>query len=335
MRLLKVRLAAAAVVAAWASVPGAARSAGRPVAACVLRQAEVEGIDQPALDRALLLEAREAGLDLALAPPSAGDCPEPRSVRDVVLVIGPPATVTVNRASGDVRRLHLENTDRIDRAREVAKLVVTLLTGDFAHAPIVDDRLPARARPPAPPPASGPGVQGYAHVAGQYLFQAGPSLHALAVGVEAGVSLLDERIQAGLAAALQPRQDLGQSSIPASIQSVPVLLSVRGGWAFSRVLVRVGVHAGFEWRQVRYQPPARLTDRTETSEAAILGGEFEVVVRVTPALRVAVAAVGRGYFGGPSLSWDGRGVYDSPRGSFGVEVRIGAVFPARGNQSPM
>jgi hypothetical protein len=93
-----------------------------------------------------------------------------------------------------------------------------------------------------------------------------------------------------------------------------------------RVLLRGALGIGIEWRQVTVSVPDRPDARRLEKTVPVLEAELETVVALTRVLRVSVAGLFRGFLGGEALSWQGRTIYDPPRVSVGLAIRLGAVL---------
>jgi hypothetical protein len=75
--------------------------------------------------------------------------------------------------------------------------------------------------------------------------------------------------------------------------------------------------------------PDRPDARQITGTVPLLEAEVEAVVAATAVLRVSVAGLFRGFLGGEGLSWQGRTVYDAPRVTVGLAIRVGVLVRDR------
>jgi len=302
---------------------------------CVVRSGKVPGLEAAAFDAALVMERRKWGIVIDVSErPSLDSCAFPSSdgIR-LILFLEPGTVVRIQDSAGTIRPVDLSQTDIRDRAAEVARFVVALMPGPAnpARPALLTGPLPQRrmATLAGPLPAAPPPVQGYAEAGGWYAWEGGAGMHTGGISGEVGVSLLDERLLAGLRAGWQPSQ-AGPGG-PASVQSVPVTAVVHGGVRISRILLRLVLEVGLEWRRVVVAPRSRIDPVTAGDTAGVLGGELEVVVPLTPLLRLAIAGTGRGYLRGASFTWNGENVLKAPRYAFGAAVRLGVVFPVAGS----
>jgi hypothetical protein len=164
-------------------------------------------------------------------------------------------------------------------------------------------------------------------VAGWYAWQAGPSLHAAGPALEAGVTLLEERLAVGVRCGWQPTRAVPGTGTSTSLQAVPVSLAVHGGWRFRSLLLRGVLEAGAEWRKVEATFPQRFQPLRDSSAIGFLGGEVEVVALLGETWRAGLAATVRGYLERPSFVWQGGTAIPATEWSIGTALWLGAVFP--------
>lgn len=323
----------------WLAGPALVLAASSPSAAlsgtlCIVRVAAVEGLDDGALGPALDLEARKAGLDLARrAATSRAGCPALAPDR-LALVLGEVPPVVVAGPGDAAWPLDVEGVAVEERCQDVARRVVALFASAGAHRvpPILGDRLeawPVRAQEPPPPSPPGEPVQGYLWASGAYRYEPAATLHAGAAGLEGGVALFHERLEAGLALAWQPVRTVGNDLLRSRVDAVDVGARLRGGADLGTTLLRAGVGVGAQWRRLRLRVATRSDELQAVAWIPVVSGEVEAAFRIGPFFRAALATTIQGYPTWTNYRYRGQPVYDGPRFAVDVALRIGAVFPRR------
>lgn len=302
---------------------------------CIVKQGVLPGLEAEILDGALALEQRKRGIVVVRSDADRpGSCPPASAGQSrVVLIVGSGGDVVLIGPSGGEQRLAIGSLEPMDRARELARQVIGRVPGpgERGPTPMVEGPLPpmmlaeAVRRPPAVV------VRGYAEAGGRYEYRFGNGAHVGGLDAELGVSILEGRFELGARAGWLRAAQVRGAGIPVSFQAVPVEVVARGGPRFGRVLLRLGVAAGFEWRQMRTTDlPGRSYPARRTETVAAVGGEVEVAVDLVPGLRLAVAGMIRGFPGGTRYTWYDASVYDAPRVAAGASLRLVAVFPGGG-----
>ena len=321
-------MVALAVLQAW---PAAAR-AQSSASLCVVTRSVVEGLDFDCVRSALALEWKKARLPLeqrVVAAPAAEACPPGSDGPSALLMITGAEAVLLGPAGATLRQ-DLEPAVPVDRAQDLARRVVSLFSTEIrrGHPVLVD-----LARDVPGPPAEHrkrDAPAGYITVGGRYGYQTSGGQHRFATDLEGGVSLYDERLQIGLRVGFEPDQEATRDPFRIRSLAVPMTAQLRGGGrVHPRILVRGALGAGFEWRQVSASVPDRPDARQITGTVPLLEAEVEAVVAATSVLRVSVAGLLRGFLGGEGLSWQGRTVYDAPRVTVGLTIRVGVLVRDR------
>lgn len=315
--MARLALAAFVVVTIWACP-----AATSPVPVCLPTSGSEDGLEAPTLAVSLAFEQRKWGL--AIDPVDGAACPT--DVPAVRIRVGPGPFARVE-AGGDAVDLDLSADDPADRSPEVSRVALALAATLFRDRPAIVEAalaLPIRTAPLR----SGPELRPMAHImaGGGYVVEPGPGVHAGGVEVEAGIALLNERLLFALRSGWQAPAAVGRAAVPATVQAVPLVLTVRGGFRVRPVLIRIGAGLGFRWCRVDASPRARLEGDGRTQTVPQVSGEIEVVGAPWRNLRVALAADVRGFIGGTSYTWSGRDVYPAPRWGVGLSVRVGAVL---------
>jgi hypothetical protein len=328
-----MRAGSRAIVALGIALVPLAAAGDTPASLCVVRRGSVEGLDEAALRAAIDEERHKWSLVFTrIEAPDETQCPGPvPEAANVVLLLS--VRIEVRGADGVVRDIEIESVAPPDRPREIARLVMAQFprAGSPVAPQIVEPDPPriVRAAPPADPaPAAPDRMPGwYLLAGGAYAYQSGSGVHAGGPTLEGGLTWFDERLSLGVRVGWMPSRDVPGAAPPASAQSVPVTVTVRGGVALGPVLLRVGAEVGAEWRSVSAQPGSWIDEPSVSGTAAVLGGEVEMLVTVWRAVRLSIALTGRGYAGGDSWAWHGSPVYEAPNWAVGAAFRVGLAFP--------
>lgn len=324
----------ALVAVAVAICAGPVRAAVAPRLLCIVRLGEVPGLAPEDLGPALRLEQRKRGESWeSVEVVDPADCP----VRtDVVLALGPPGIAEV-RASRSPSpppgpqagmRMNLSGVDPLDRPAEVARIVASGLVAPAAPTDLVEAEVARLSHLAGAPALAASGPAGYVRLGGLWTWVSGPDVHAAGADFEAGASLFDERLEVGLRVGWEPPRSATTPAGSRRAQAVPVVAAVRGGLRLGRVRLLAGLAGGIEWRRMELEPATRFGRLSQDSLAGLLEGSIEGVVAAWGPLRIAVAGVFRGYFGGPTLAWNGRTAWEAPAWSAGLALRLGALIPA-------
>ncbi len=215
--LLSLAIPLAAVPVAAAPGDASPAQGSPPVTLCIVRSAGIEGLEPALLEPALGLEARKAGRRLECLPGESRDACPPGPDR-LVLLLMPGPSVSVIDGTRAEWPLDLAGLDAPDRAQDVARRVVALglAQGKVTGEPLVSEvlaRWPSAAiRPPGPAVRAGRALQGYLIVQGAWRYESSARLHAGSAGLEGGVSLYGERLQAGALLAWQPVRSMHPGS---------------------------------------------------------------------------------------------------------------------------
>lgn len=316
------------LLATAALVPGTTRA--QPSATlCVVARSPAEGLGFEDVRSAVAREWSKArlALDLRLiSSPAPEACPPGSTGPSALVLLTGPEAVLLGPA-GAVAKQDLASAAPVDRAQEFARRVVSLFATEIRRGrPVLVEGV---REVPAAPGAAGTdaAMAGYLSVGGRYGYQPSGGRHRFATDLEGGLSFYDERFQAGLRVGFEPRQDATRDPFRIASLAVPVAVEIRGGGrVHPRVLVRGALGIGIEWRQVSASVPDRPDARHLETTVPVVEVELETGIAVTRVLRVSVAGLFRGFLGGEALSWQGRTVYDPPRVSVGLAIRLGAVL---------
>lgn len=315
---------------------------GVPQTLCVVHQDPVDGLETDALRVAIALEKRRIGAAFnRLDAPSLDDCPP--GPRIVVVLVGA-RDAWWQGADGRPQAMEIGSMDPRDRAPEVARRIVAFLArpSDSSTLPIVQDGLhPPHARIPQPEESAtcrGDAIGtcdrhwGYLRAGGRYEYQPGVRLHAGTLEIEAGVSLLGERLALGLKGGWQPATTTqGQGTgATAQVTAVPLALLFRGGMVWRRVAVRAGLGAGLEWRRVRLHLPSSSTSPASSGIFPTIDVELDLSIVCNRYLRVVVGASVRGFPSWTDYFVAGRQVLEGARVGLGTFLRLETLFGAAG-----
>jgi len=304
---------------------------------CIVRAAAIDGLESATLGPALDLEAMKAGLALAHREAESRDDCLPTTDDRLVLLVGEGPAVVVFGPSGTAWPVDLGGLEIPDRAQDVARRVVALFRrpGRESGLSLVMEGLPRWPAPPAPTPTaawSAPGprrVQGYVVLAGAWRYENAAGLHSGTAGLEAGASLYQERLQAGIGLAWQPARSMRRDPFDVRVDGVELFGRVRGGLALGPALLRAGVGVGAQWRRLRVKVPSRTDVLGATAWVPLAGGEVEAAFRVGSIFRIGLATIVTGCLSWTDYRYRGRDVYPGPRFAVDVALRLGAVFPGR------
>ncbi len=329
---------------ALAAVPLVTAAAGPAIAAetkpfiCVDVPAAAEAagafIDAEALADAIRLEARRTHADVAvrvIGP--AAPCP----TRGRVLVRVTDGLNSLVSGGGRSIEVPLGALGVHERVPELAWAVIDfgVPPEDLAEAvelvdtdgdvwvpePPTTDVAASREQPL---PDGGPRTVGIElWTEGGYGFQPDGAAHRGSVGGEVSVALLDGRLAFGVAGGYQAAATRNVGDVSVAAGSGELLGVARGGLPLGPVLLRLGLHAGWQWRTIEASSAARFDELHASSGAAVIGGDLEVAWEATEWLRLGAAVRGRGYLGGSEYTFAGALVQPAPAGEVGVVLRVG------------
>lgn len=321
------------ILAAGSAGTAQAQAQAQPTL-CVVHQDPVAGLEPEALRVAVALEKRRLAATFnRLDAPSLDDCPAGN--RTVVIVVGA-GDAWWQGADGAPKAMETRTMDPRDRASEVARRIVSsLVEPAVMSAPSIVEGALTRPTPAprqfggldaAQPKTAEPPVEGYVRAGGRYEYQSGLRLHAGSLDLEAGVSLVGERLAIGLRGGWQPELEVRGTGMTARVTSVPFSLLVRGGMKWARARVRLGLGAGLEWRRVEMRPEFSSRRPVDTRIEPTLEAELEVAVPFARRFRVLVAGAVRAFPAWTNYTWAGRAILAGPKVGLGAALRLEALF---------
>ncbi len=299
---------------------------------CIVARSPADGLGFDDVAAAVDLEWRKSRLALlrrVVSAPAPEACPPDSDGPSALLLLTGTNAVLLGPCGATLQQ-DLGGAAPVDRGQEIARRVVGLFAAEVrrGHPLLVDRTRQPLATPSVAQSVVGPA--GYVSLAGRYGYQPTGGNHRFATDLEGGLTLYDERLLVGLRAGFEPAQQAATDPFRIDAMAVPVTILLRGGGrVHPRILVRGALGAGIEWRQLEASVPGRGDSRRISNTLPLLEAEVEVAIVATGILRVSVAGVLRGFLGGEALSWQGRTVYDPPRLSVGLAVRLGAVLRDR------